>query len=198
LTTASNKAAFLARIRQVARVLRHRVLREDFMYEWARRRRGHVDLPPGEIRRIVVICHGNICRSPFAGQLLARKREDLEVRGAGLAAREGKPAEPGAREAARRFGLDLEEHAAHRLDAGDVSWGDLILGMQGRHAREFARRWPEAAPKFLLLGDFLPAPPFAIEDPWGKSDTVFDATFHRIALAVDSLSERLPLRTDPQ
>jgi protein-tyrosine phosphatase len=182
----------MSRLRELAALLRHRHLREDWSYERARARGVRPALPPGPIRRVVVICHGNICRSPFAGLLLAREREDLEVRSAGLAARAGKPAEPGARRAVRRYDLDLEEHGARPFEREDVDWADLILGMQGRHAREVARRWPDAAGKTLLLGDFLSSPPYAIADPWGEPDAVFDATFDQIARSVSALCEALP------
>jgi protein-tyrosine phosphatase len=179
-------------------VLRHRHYRDDYLYDRARRRRGGVVLPAGRIRRVLIICHGNICRSPFAGLLLASRRRDLEVRSAGLAAGAGKPAEPGALRAAPRFGIDLAEHGARPLEREDVAWADLILGMQGRHAREVVRRWPDALSKTFLLGDFLPAPPYAIEDPWGEADTVFVAVFDQIAGATDALCERLPVDAGTQ
>ena len=169
-------------------------MREDAWYEWQRRRAGCVELPEGPIQRVVVICHGNICRSPFAAELLVRRVPGLEVRSAGLEATEGKPAEPGARRTARGRGIDLEAHKAHRLGDPDVEWAELILGMQGRHRATVARRWPCAAARTRLLGDFLPAGPYAIEDPWGESDAVFEATFDQIEHAVDALRTRLAAR----
>jgi protein-tyrosine phosphatase len=178
--------------RRLARAARYPSVRQYLWHEWRRRRGGPVDLPPGEVRRILVICHGNICRSPFAERWLARARPDLEVRSAGLAAREGKPAEPGARRIATRFGLDLATHAAHRMEAADVDWADLILGMQGHHKTAVARRWPDSGARNQLLGDFLAAPPHAIEDPWGLPDDVFQQTFEKIVAALVELERRLP------
>jgi protein-tyrosine phosphatase len=165
--------------------------RVNALHEWRRRRSGEPAVDGQRIQRVLVICHGNICRSPFAGNLLARERPGLEVRSAGLEAREGKPAEEGARRVARRFEIDLEDHGAHLVDGADVEWADLILGMEGHHTATLCRRWPAGAGKTFLLGDFLPAPPHRIDDPWGREDAVFIETFEIIRLAVERLAARL-------
>jgi protein-tyrosine phosphatase len=178
-------------MRSAGRLVLHPEARADALHEWRRRRRGEPRLEAGTIRRVLVLCHGNICRSPFAAQLLAARLPRLDVRSAGLAAVEGRPAEPAARQVAAVFGVDLGAHAARPLDAGQVDWADLILGMEGHHAAAVRRAWPSAGPKTHLLGDFLAAPPFRIEDPWGLDDAVFRATFERIADAVERLALRL-------
>lgn len=172
----------------------------DARWDWAserrrRRLRAPPDLPGGEIRKVMVICHGNICRSAFAGPLLARLRPDLEVRSAGFGATPGKRAEPEAIRSAHRYEVELESHRARRLDAEGAGWADLILGMEGHHTRQVARHGPIALAKARLLGDWLDAPPYAIRDPWGREDAVFDATFARIAAALERLAAQLPART---
>lgn len=142
-----------------------------------------------------MICHGNICRSPFAERLLAARGAGLEVRSAGLEAVEGRAAEHAARRVAASFGIDLDGHAAHRMGEQDVAWADLILAMEGHHVEAVRRAWPLGEGKTRLLGDFLPRPPHRIEDPWGLGDDVFAATFARIREAVDRLADRL---RDPQ
>jgi protein-tyrosine phosphatase len=140
---------------------------------------------------VLVICHGNICRSPFAGRLLAARTLGLEVRSAGLEAVEGRLAEEAACRAALAFGVDLADHRAHRMNEADAGWADVILGMEGHHVARVHREWPTARRKTFLLGDFLPRPPFRIDDPWGREDAFFQLTFDRIGLAIDRLAERL-------
>jgi len=115
----------------------------------------------------------------------------MEVRSAGLEAREGKPAQPGALRVAPTFGVDLADHAAHRMEREDVEWADLVLGMEGWHLTEVIRRWPEGVGKVHLLGDFLDAGPFRIEDPYGEEDAVFERVFARISESVEALSRVL-------
>lgn len=166
--------------------------RSDALHEWRRRSRGAPALEPAAVRRVLVLCHGNICRSPFAGHLLAARVPHLDVRSAGLEALEGRAAEDAACRIALAFGVDLAGHRAHRMDAPDVGWADLILGMEGHHVAGVERAWPPARGKTFLLGDFLPDAPYRIDDPWGRDDAVFQHTFERIELAVDCLAARLP------
>lgn len=162
--------------------------RENQLHEWRRARAGAPRLEPGT-RRVIVLCYGNICRSPFAARLLAQRRPGLIVRSAGLEAREGKAAHPLAVQTAAPFDIDLSGHAAHRLGADDVAWADLLLGMEGWHRSEVARRWPDATTKLHLLGDFLDTGPFAIDDPFGEPEAVFERVFARIAEATGALAQ---------
>lgn len=177
--------------RTTLRVLYSSDGRHDWRHERRRRRSGEPPLPPGPIRTVMVICYGNICRSPFAGAELAVRCPGLEIRSAGLEARDGKPPEPPALRVAREMGLDLVAHAAHRLDAEDIEWADLIIAMQGRHVACIQQRWPGGEAGVRLLGDFLPGPPHAIEDPWGREDDVFRSVFDRIVRANERLAELL-------
>lgn len=178
-------------VRTTVRAARSTAERQDLIHEFGRRRGGEPSLPSGPIRRVMVICHGNICRSPFAEADLALRSPLLEVRSAGLEAADGDPAEPGARRVAQQLGLDLSDHASRRFVAGDIQWADLIIAMQGRHSALIARRWPGGARHVRLLGDYLPTPPHAIEDPWGLEDSVFHSVFTRIQRANERLSELL-------
>jgi protein-tyrosine-phosphatase len=165
--------------------------RHDLVWELRRRWSGEPSLPPGPIQNIMVICYGNICRSPFAQLHLAALCPHLEIRSAGLEAGDRKPVEPGALRVGRELGVELTDHASHRLDADDVDWADLIIGMQGRHKEVIRKRWSNVRGKVRLLGDFLPNAPHSIEDPWGESDEVFRSILERIVNANEILARRL-------
>lgn len=177
--------------RRAGRLALSRPARLDAWAEWRRRLGGEPDLPSGRLEHVLVVCHGNICRSPFAGALLSARRPALRVRTAGFEAREGAPAEAQAVTAARAFGADLSRHAAHCLTEDDLAWADLLLAMEGHQAARLAREAAEARHKTRLLGDFLPSAPFAIPDPWGRDDAFFRAVFQRIAEATDALCRAL-------
>jgi len=178
-------------IRHAGKLVLSARVRQDAIWEWRRRRHGVPELPTASISNVLVVCHGNLCRSPFAASLLAETRSDLSVRSAGLAASEGEPADGAALRVARQLGVALEAHRTHRVSDGDLAWSHLVLGMEGHHAAWIRRFGPEHAGKTRLLGDFLPAPPHHIEDPWGRSDEVFALVFEQIANAVQRLAQVL-------
>jgi protein-tyrosine phosphatase len=178
----------------VARIFLQPELRQDALHEWRRRLIGEPALPAGPIRRVLVVCQGNICRSPFAERRLARYAPKLDVQSAGLDTEPGSRAAPAAIRTARRFGVDLDDHAARLLAPELLGWADLIVGMQGRHRTQLSRSWGIAPGRIRLLGDYLPDPPHAIEDPWGENDAVFAAAFDRIESAVRRLAVALESR----
>jgi protein-tyrosine phosphatase len=165
--------------------------RRNLAYDVRRWLVGRRALPDTPLRRIVVICQGNICRSPFAAALLAQRAPELEVRGAGIAAASGETAQPGALRMAPRFGVQLDDHRSDRLTLQTLDWADLILGMEGQHVRAVRTLSSVAEAKTFILGEFMPDPPYLIPDPWGLPDVVFGQTFERIASATDSVIEAI-------
>jgi len=176
-------------VRSVARIVLHQEPRADWIYEWRRRLQGEPKLPRDKISRVLILCQGNLCRSPFATALLSRDRPDLETRSAGFSARDGEPADATATRVAEGLGLNLHSHRTRRARELDAGWADLILVMEGRHMLELQRRWPDAVPRARLLGDFLPTGPHRIADPWGHPDEVFKHTFAQIRAALERLAK---------
>ena len=166
----------------------------ELAHEWRRGRAGVPALPPRPIARVLVVCHGNICRSPFAAAYLSNRIPELEVRSSGLAAGAAWPADPTAVRVAARHGLDLSQHHSRPLAPADLNEPDLVLVMEAAQAAAFRARAPALAERVYVLGDFLTAPPFGIADPFGCSEAVFERTFAQIVAALDQLSLRLKER----
>ncbi len=179
------------RVKGVARSLFRAQGRANLASEWRRRLGGAPQLPPGRLSRVLFLCQGNICRSPFAALLLKQHMNTLEVCSRGLRAGRGTSSPVLAQEWAQHFAVDLSAHRSAPLCADDVAWADLILAMEGWHADLLRRDWPEALHKLRLLGDFLVAPPFTLEDPWGRDTVVFGQVFTRTARAVECLAAQL-------
>lgn len=167
--------------------------RQDALHELRRRLRGEPPLPEGDLRRVLVLCHGNICRSPFAAALLQLRSPGIEVRSAGLQAGDRDPADPLAVKCARRFGVSLEGHRSQRVNDDLLTWAHLVLVMQGSQQVALERGWPRSGGRVRLLGDFLSSPPYLLMDPWGHPEDVFERVFGRLGSAVDRLAMRLQL-----
>lgn len=109
------------------------------------------------MKRILLVCTGNTCRSPMAEAMLrdmARQAgRTLEVRSAGIAAMDGMPPSANAVETLNRRRIPLPGSSA-ALTSGTVEWADVILTMTTGHKQAIAQRHPGAIDKTFTLKEF--------------------------------------------
>ncbi len=119
---------------------------------------------------LVFVCTGNTCRSPMA-EALAREfmPDDWEVTSAGLHAAIGNPPTAEAVLAASEFGADISGHRVRSMTDALAFSATLLVGMTAAHAAELRRRFPFAANKVHILGEYGPKPVRDIADPFGGS-----------------------------
>lgn len=127
------------------------------------------------INSILVVCVGNICRSPTGERLLKRALPDKRVASAGLSALVGYPADQTASEVAAEHGLSLADHQAQQFTAELSREFDLILVMEKRHADRITDIDPAARGKTMLAGHWLNQ--IEIADPYKKSRDAFEAVY---------------------
>ncbi|VTU38681.1 Low molecular weight protein-tyrosine-phosphatase ptp [Variovorax sp. PBL-H6] len=139
-------------------------------------------------RHILILCSGNICRSPVAAALLAHELPGKTIRSAGLAAPVGAPADPLAIEFAAARGLDLSVHRAQLVTFAMCRAADLVLVMEQRHAAELRRRYPQVWGKVFRLGE---AAGSDIADPYRKSRKTFEAACIDVAAGVTAWVRRI-------
>ena len=87
---------------------------------------------------LLVVCHANLCRSPMAAALLAQRMPEWQVLSAGIAARDGAPADPRACAALRAHGLDLAAHRARLLDAALCAQAALVRSVVAPSGRRMS------------------------------------------------------------
>ncbi len=146
--------------------------------------------------RLLFVCRGNICRSPFA-QAYADARfgalgpGSIQSRSAGSYPVENRQSPAEALLVSREFGVDLDAHRSRALSPSLVKWAGAILAMDERDQREL-RSYPEARGKVFFLGAFDPKiRPVPIADPWSRPAEDFRACYRAIAASVDGLAEAL-------
>ena len=117
---------------------------------------------------LVFVCTGNTCRSPMA-EALAREVIPVgwEVSSAGLHASVGASPTTEAVLAASELGADISDHKVRSMTDALAFSATLLVGMTAAHAAELRRRFPFAADKVHVLGEYGPKPVRDISDPFG-------------------------------
>ena len=151
-----------------------------------------VSLPPdpAQVRRLVFVCQGNICRSAFA-QAVARQAGYNAV-SIGLSAATGRPAHGPAIAAAHALGHDLSAHQATDRADYDPLPGDLLLAMEVRQLHRLAADPRLSAAPRLLLGRWARPPMPHLHDPYGLDDRYMAVCLARIERAVLRLVNAFP------
>lgn len=133
------------------------------------------------MKTILIVCTGNVCRSPMAEGLLRHAvggRNDYRVISAGVGATDGQPPSPHAIRACRELGIDISHQRSRMLTAELVREADYIFGMTHSHVDAINLLYPHVVEKTFLLREFdetLDIFEKDISDPIGQSlDTYLD------------------------
>jgi len=142
---------------------------------------------------ILVVCTGNICRSPMAEVLLQRQLQQagrgVEVRSAGVGALVNYPADAPARDRMQARGLDLAEHRARQFTSELARWADLILVMDAQHREAVVDIEPAARGKTFLLGHWIGGK--EVPDPYKQPDEVYTQALDLIDQALAAWMKKL-------
>jgi protein-tyrosine-phosphatase len=160
------------------------------LHPWRHRRAIRRLRALGSVRRILVVCQGNICRSPFAAELLAERvrSHGIEVWSAGFLG-QGRPSPREALVAAAEHGIDLHEHRSRLVAPSLLGAVDLIIVMDGGQWSTLRFDFGRRGTRLLFLGDLDPGAPRAraIADPWERPLEEFRAVYARIDRCVGVL-----------
>ncbi len=153
--------------------------------------------------RVLLVCMGNICRSPTAEGVLRerlRQRHDadrVELDSAGTHGFHiGKAPDPRAQEAARRRGIDISDLRARQVDWSDYEVFDLILAMDAANAEILqADCPPEHAEKIGMFLDYAAGrSEREVPDPYFGGERGFEYVLDLIQEASDGLIDALRRR----
>ncbi|MCY9849354.1 arsenate reductase/protein-tyrosine-phosphatase family protein [Pectobacterium jejuense] len=138
---------------------------------------------------ILVVCVGNICRSPTGERLLKQALPDKKIVSAGLGALVGKPADATATEVANQHNLSLEGHQAQQLTSTLCRQFDLILVMEKEHIDGVCRIAPEVRGKTMLFGRWSEQQEIA--DPYRKSREAFEFVYLQLEKSAQKWAQAL-------
>ena len=132
---------------------------------------------------ILVVCVGNICRSPMAEALLKQRFPNKNIDSAGVGALVGHPADPAALEIMTEQQLDITNHVAKQLDEILAKKADIIFTMSDGQTKWIEERWPFCRGKTFKLGHWMSKD---IADPYKHEMSAFETAYQDI---VDSLEQ---------
>jgi protein-tyrosine phosphatase len=157
--------------------------------------------------RVLMVCTGNICRSPTAEGVLRRKLADaglqdrVEVASAGTVDyHAGSPPDHRAQQSARRRGYDLSRQRARELRVEDFERFDLVLAMDTDHVERMVELCPgPLTGRIRLLMEFSARRPrgMGVPDPYYGAPAGFERVLDLIEEACDGLMKDLQARLEP-
>lgn len=138
---------------------------------------------------ILVVCVGNICRSPVGERILASQLPKVKVTSAGIGALVGHAADTTASEVAESQGISLKGHVARQFTNRIGEESDLILVMEEGHRREIAKQAPHLRGRIMLFDHWSGR--VGIPDPYKQPLDYHKNTFDLISTAAEAWATRL-------
>lgn len=144
-----------------------------------------------DVRRLVFVCHGNICRSAFAD--VVAKQAGLNSASFGLSTSSGKSGYPGTLRTAAAMGYSLDAHRTTKVEDYLPAEGDLLLAMETRHLRKLAADPRLSHLPRSLLGIYGSTP--HLHDPYELCDAYMLTCLRRIERIIPPLKASFPNAT---
>jgi len=147
--------------------------------------------------RILMVCLGNICRSPLAEGILKSKVDASKVfvDSAGTAAYHvGELPDSRSIQVAKKYGIDLTSQRARKFTTKDFSKFDVIYAMDEnnyRNIQKLAKNKSEAKKVKMILNESNPQQNLSVPDPYYGGDEGFENVYQMLDEACEIIANRL-------
>lgn len=137
---------------------------------------------------ILVVCVGNICRSPMAEALLKQRFPEKNINSAGVGALVGHGADPAAIKIMEEQNIDITNHIAKQIDKDLAHKADLIFTMSDSQNKWIEERWPFCRGKTFKLGHWSDKD---IADPYKHEISAFMTAYKDIVSSIHEWQDKL-------
>lgn len=140
------------------------------------------------MKSILVVCEGNICRSPMAEGLLKAVLPNVSVCSAGLGAMIGMPADETAVQLMDARGIDIAPHRAVQITGEMCKHSELVLVMSSEQRKRLEQLYPFACGKVFRIGEFDKRD---VPDPYRQPEAAFREALQLIDSGVHAWLQRI-------
>lgn len=149
--------------------------------------------------KILMVCLGNICRSPIADGILRKKVSDLGlpviVDSAGTSGfHSGEQPDERMRKTAKSFGVNIDDLRARQFTVDDFDTFDLIYAMDASNYNNIlslARTEEDRSKVRLILNELEPGKNLQVPDPYYGGEQGFIEVFNLLDAATDRIIEKI-------
>lgn len=137
---------------------------------------------------ILVVCVGNICRSPMAEALLKQRFPNKNIDSAGVGALVGHAADPAVIEIMSKQQIDINSHVAKQIDEQLAKKADLIFTMSDGQTKWIEERWPFCRGKTFKIGHWTDKD---VADPYKHEMSAFETAYQDIVDGIGQWADKI-------
>lgn len=130
-----------------------------------------------QIDNILVVCVGNICRSPMAEYFMKHQYPNLQIESAGLSAIVGHAADEKAISCMDNLTIDMRKHVAKQITSEMIKAADLVLVMSSNQQKHIEQKWSFAKGKVFRIAHWQGK---NVPDPYQHDQAFFEETCRNI------------------